>query len=84
MSESVKRNYSPVMSQHATTDVILDEEDVTDYMAGYLLHRPDKHSAVVSHVRDDKGGRFMTLLDRGGLTKPSVEFVFPSDKWWCS
>ena len=76
MSELVKRNYSPVISQNVTTDLTPEEEDISEYVAGYLLHRLAKHSAVVSHLKDDEGGQLVTLLERGGLTKPSVKFEF--------
>lgn len=72
----VHQNYVQDMHVPVVSPIILSskEEDVIAYIAGYILMRFKMNECYPALISDEATG-FIAAKDRGGLTKPSPDFV---------
>ena len=76
MKTLVKANYSPPGSTQRQDEepMTSKEEDVITYIAGYLLKKL-QHYQGTSVLTTTEASGYLAAKDRGGLTRPSSEFV---------
>ena len=75
MKKLVEVNFSqPTPSSTTSAEITPEEEDILQYVAGYMVQKFRGRPGCESLLSVEKSG-LVAALDRGGLTSPSAQFV---------
>ena len=76
MQDLIKSNYTvtPSTTTAPTPDITDREHDILEYIAGYILTKL-KSAPESNHFVSDESSGLIAAMDRGGLVKPTPDFV---------